>query len=223
MTEAGRITEVYARREIAVPVEKYSRFNPDVLFREQQLERKLARILPRGIQNAQILDVGCGFGTRLVNLMRFRAKAENLWGIDVLPDRIAEARKLVPPAVHLEACSADKIDKPDSFFDLVFQFTMFSSILDFEVRQKIANEMLRVLKPGGLVISYDVCMNNPRNKDLRKLDKSEIKKLFPNSAYEFMRLTPWPPFARLFPRLSGLLPLTSHYLAKITKGAKNER
>ena len=47
------------------------------------------------------------------------------------------------------------------------QATVFSSTLDRRMRQNIAREMLRVLKPEGIVLWYDYHVNNSRNPDVR--------------------------------------------------------
>lgn len=45
---------------------------------------------------------------------------------------------------------------PDGFFDLVSQFVVFSSIALPELRERLAAEMLRVLKPGGYIFWWDL-------------------------------------------------------------------
>jgi hypothetical protein len=47
------------------------------------------------------------------------------------------------------------------------QFTVFTSILDKDMKRNIAAEMLRVLKPKGVIIWYDYFVNNPKNSDVR--------------------------------------------------------
>lgn len=220
--EESRIKEVYAERERSVAHDLYSLRKPDVLYREQELERALAAALPP-LKDARILDVGCGHGARLLNLVRLGATPDNLWGIDLLPDRVASAITHLPKAVHLMRGSAEEITNENGFFDLVFQFTVFSSILDREVQRRIASQILRVLRPGGSVIWYDVRFRNPWNYDLMPIIKDDIIALFPGCRYKFRRLTPIPPLARRSPKLASALGaltfglLTTHYLAVITK------
>ncbi|MDI6792500.1 MAG: hypothetical protein QME81_06490 [bacterium] len=49
------------------------------------------------------------------------------------------------------------------------------------MRQRIASEMLRVLKPDG-ILWYDFHMDNPKNTDVKGVKKKEVKQLFPNRA-----------------------------------------
>jgi SAM-dependent methyltransferase len=220
--EETRIKQVYAEREGSVPRDLYSLRKPDVLYREQELERALAGALPP-LEDAKILEVGCGNGARLLEFVRLGAAPENLWGVDLLPDRVASAVNHLPKAVHLMTGSAEQITNENGFFDLVLQFTAFSSILDRDVQRRVASEMLRVLRPGGTIIWYDVRFRNPWNSDLMRITKRTIIALFPGCTYKFHRITPIPPLARRFPILASALEtvtlglLTTHYLASITK------
>ncbi len=76
------------------------------------------------------------------------------------------------------------------------QFVVFSSILDSDVRKAVAAEMLRVLRPGGLVLWYDFHRDNPRNPDVTGIRKSEVERLFPGCSIELRPATVAPPLAR---------------------------
>jgi len=149
---------------------------------------------------------------------------ENLYGIDLLADRIETAKKL-SPHLNLYLGSATDLPFEDKFFDIVIQFTVFTSILDYSMKQKIAKEMLRVLKPDGIIIWYDYWISKPTNPDVKGVGKQEIKKLFPNCKFEFHRITLAPPIARLLVPISWMLCellekiriFNTHYLAIIKK------
>jgi SAM-dependent methyltransferase len=101
------------------------------LFRLQALERELAAallaagLLPWGGQRA--LDAGCGGGWRLRLLLRWCAAGtrSRAWTRSSAP---ASARR-VHPDLRLIQASADALPFPSGSFDLVSQFTAFSSIL----------------------------------------------------------------------------------------------
>lgn len=82
---------------------------------------------------------------------------------------------------------------------------MFTSILDFQMKQKIAKEMLRILKPKGVILWYDYHVNNPKNPDVKGVKKKEIKRLFPNYSFRFRRITLAPPLVRVIARYSRRL------------------
>ena len=89
-----------------------------------------------------------------------------LCGIDLSADRIAAARQRIPHA-DLRIGSAAELPWPDASFDLVSQFTVFTSILDPGLKRAMADEMLRVLKPDGSILWFDFRVNNPNNAQVR--------------------------------------------------------
>ena len=72
---------------------------------------------------------------------------------------------------------------------------------------------------NGVILWYDVRLDNPTNPDVRGLTKNEIQTLFPECRVRLKRVTLVPPLARLLaPRLpfsygllSGLKLLCGHY------------
>jgi ubiquinone/menaquinone biosynthesis C-methylase UbiE len=101
---------------------------------------------------------------------------------------------------------------------------MFTSVLDPQIRRQIAAEMLRVLKPNGVILWYDFLVNNPANPDVRGVCKQEISRLFTGCKFDLRRVTLVPPVLRwLAPRswfltymLSHVRPFCTHYLGVIT-------
>lgn len=47
------------------------------------------------------------------------------------------------------------LELDDATFDLVLQSTVFISILNHEMRQQVASEMMRIMKPDGITTWYD--------------------------------------------------------------------
>jgi ubiquinone/menaquinone biosynthesis C-methylase UbiE len=96
--------------------------------------------------------------------------------------------------------SASQLPWPDQSFDLVSQFTVFTSILDPALKQAIAAEMLRVLKPGGAVLWFDFRVNNPANPHVRGIPAREIRSLFAGCHVELASALLAPPLGR---RIAG--------------------
>ncbi len=173
----------------------------------------------------KILEIGCGGGTWLRDFIQWGVRPENLTGIDIRPDCIAAAKQLCPPAVQLFQGNAACLSLPDSCMDMVLQSTVFSSILDFEIRRQTAKEMLRVLKPRGIILWSDFFVNNPWNPDVRGVKKHEIKSLFPDCDVKLRRVCLAPPIGRVVARWSSalyrlldMLPfLQTHYLGIIQR------
>jgi ubiquinone/menaquinone biosynthesis C-methylase UbiE len=223
--EAERIRQVYAKRGNPAA---YSTLDPAQGLMLQEREEKLRSALSRhevvSLEGKKILEIGCGEGVWLRRWMEWGARPENIVGIDLLADRIAVARQACPPEVALHCREASNLEGLGTF-DIVMQSTVFTSILDAGMKRQIASEMLRVLRPQGLIVWYDFHVNNPANVDVRGIRKSEIEELFPGCTIDLQKLTLAPPIGRPLARLSRKLyivcsaikPLCSHYLGIIQK------
>jgi ubiquinone/menaquinone biosynthesis C-methylase UbiE len=163
------------------------------------------------LTDKRVLEVGCGTGSTLRLLLEYRAKPENLFGIDILQDRVERARYM-NPAIQCFRSSGTQLPFRNAAFDLVIQFTTFTSILDSESRKAMAGEIQRVLAPGGRLLWYDFMFNNPWNPDVRGIKPSEIKHLFAGFKITGMRITLAPPLGRVIARISYPL---YHLLAQI--------
>jgi ubiquinone/menaquinone biosynthesis C-methylase UbiE len=226
-TEEARIRRAYARREEGDP--RYSWFNPSYQFMVQQRDRRLLALLLRcGVANLNsrtILEIGCGTGQWLRNFVNWGARPENLTGIDLLPDRVSRAKRLCPLGVRIECGSAAHLPFGNENFDLVLQSTVFTSILDQNLKRRVAAEMTRVLKPDGIIVWYDYHVNNPQNRDVRGVKRRDIGVLFPGCHIELERVTLLPPLAHILAPYSYLAcyllekisPLCTHYLGVIRK------
>jgi SAM-dependent methyltransferase len=231
-SEIERIKQAYARRDLLDKNKLYTNFNPSALFISQQRERALIKALKRTgidtLSNKRILDVGCGSGGVLREFVRYGASHDNLYGIDLLPDRIESARK-ISPDIDLRCGNAEELPYENKLFDIVLLFTVLTSVFDPKMKKNIASEALRVLKPAGIIIYYDYRYNNPWNPDVRGIGKNEIRSLFPDCGLNFSLTTLAPPIIRVIAPYSWLLCylmekiplLRTHYLAIIRKKKVN--
>ena len=224
--EQARIQQVYAERQ---RTKRYTWFDPAYVFTIQEREHRVLRSLrARGLTSlseTKILEIGCGNGAWLNEFIKWGARPENITGVDLLAERIDEARRRCPAGVRLECGNAARLNFPDSSFDLILQSTVFTSILDQNIRHEIAKEMTRVAKKGSLILWYDFHIRNPRNPHVQPVRKREIYRLFRGCRVYLRRITLAPPITRfLAPRslfacyvLSKIPWLCSHYLGVIEK------
>jgi ubiquinone/menaquinone biosynthesis C-methylase UbiE len=227
-TESERILREYERRAREIPPDLYSLSRPENLFSYQGQQRTLLAALVNcgliPLDSRRILDIGCGHGQWLSHFETLHARRENLAAIDLEPSRASHAIDRFPGA-DIRIGDAAHLPWPDESFDIVSQSTVFTSILDANVRHEVAAEMLRVLKPAGIVFWYDFLFNNPRNANVRGVGQHEIMQLFPNCRIQLRRITLAPPLARRIVPLSWPLArfleqlrlLNSHYLGVIRK------
>ena len=187
--------------------------------------RSLGRYGFAALQSKSILEVGCGTGQWLRDFVKWGARPDKLAGIDLLADRLSTAQQLCPQGVRIQCANAAQLPFADNVFDLVFQSTVFTSILDSELRHRVAAEMMRVLKRDGVIVWYDYHLNNPWNQDVRGVKRREIYKLFSDCTVDLKRITLLPAVARTLAPYSYFscyllekVPLLcSHYLGVIRK------
>jgi len=203
----------------------YSVFNKANLFAIHQRQRVTLSILKKNgfihLSGLRLLEMGCGTGGVLTEYLGFGAFIGNLYGVDLLFDRLLHAHHRLPTSNFANA-DGHSLPFPSGTFDVVLQYTAISSILDANLRRDICRDMLRVLRPSGLILSYDFWLN-PTNLQTYGIRSAEIRRLFPNCAIELHKITLAPPIARklvlvswgfcLF--LESLKIFNTHYLAII--------
>ncbi len=216
--ENTRVREIFeTRKEV-----NQGPFDLYALCAHQERQQTLVQFFRRtglsSLAGLQILDIGCGSGGNLRRMVDYGAEPHNCFGIDLLRKSLVGGRT-VNPGISLMEGTAAQLPFDDAQFDLTFQFTVLTSVLDNAVREAIVGEVRRTLRKGGYFIWYDFAFSNPKNRNVRGIGKREIKELLSGFRLEFQKITLAPPIGRqavkLSPavyRLLTLLPLLrSHY------------
>lgn len=182
-------------------------------------------------EGGRVCDIGCGSGKMLALIGEALAPCRpRLYGMDILPDRIEAARCQVPDA-QFWVQSGEVLPFPDKSVQLLVVATVFSSILDSGLAERVAAEMWRVKATDGVIIGYDFRYPNPRNRNTRRLGLSHWRRLFPDATIEARSIILIPPVARrlrsftdtLYPKLGSISVLRTHYLVKISSLAAGHR
>jgi SAM-dependent methyltransferase len=227
--EARAVAERYARRRNDDGSDRYSLLRPEVWQTVQERQRAMLALFARvGLADLgalRLLEVGCGSGGNLLELLRLGFRPEHLAGIELLPERLAQARARLPAALVLHGGDATTIALPAASQDIVFVSTVFSSLLDDAFQQRLADTMWGWLRPGGAVLWYDFTVDNPRNPDVRGVPLARVRQLFPQGALQARRVTLAPPIARrvvrghpaLYTACNVIPGLRTHVLAWIAK------
>jgi SAM-dependent methyltransferase len=123
--------------------------------RERDLKQQL---LARAglVSGMRVLDVGCGTGTLALWAKQSRPDAW-IHGIDADSRVLATARRKAQRAgveVHFEQAFSDALPFPDASFDCVLS-SLFFHHLRTESKRETLREILRVLRPGGVLHVLD--------------------------------------------------------------------
>ena len=228
-TEIDRIQGVYRQyAERGFAKCKWSSTNQGNILNASDRQEKTREVLGKAgffpLDSTRILDVGCGNGELLRTFRQWGARAGNLCGVDLLPDRIGMAQQSLS-GIRLEVANAESLPFAAGSFDLVVVFTVFSSILNRPMAMNISGEITRVLAAEGAVLWYDLRINNPFNKNVRGVSRRSIQSLFPGFKIALESVSLLPPLARrlgaltkiLYPPLRSLPFLRSHLLGLLAK------
>jgi SAM-dependent methyltransferase len=227
--EVQRLVDVFRRYRASDVIQaQWSEANPGNYAIVRERTRAMGKVLNEAgylpLTHCRVLEVGCGTGKVLAGLTQWGALPKNLYGVDLVPERIMEAQQRFPE-ISFQLANAEQIDLPDASFDLVLQFTVFTAILDDQMMRNVAEEVYRVLKPGGAVLWYDFRYNNPWNRNVRGMPRESIQSLFPHLNVGLDSITLLPPLARrlgratarLYPILMRMPVLRTHYLGLLRK------
>jgi SAM-dependent methyltransferase len=227
--EIAAVRQRYARRPVHGVDWRYSPLNPSVWQSVHERQRKMLRLFRRlgwqDLSSIALLEVGSGSGGNLLELLRFGFDPHKLHGVELLEERHAKARDMLPLALRLTCGDACEVDVPSASQDVVLQSTVFSSLLDDAFQQRLADAMWRWVKPGGGVLWYDFTVNNPGNADVRGVPLKRVRELFPQGRMQAQRITLAPPIARrvaavhpsLYTLFNTVPVLRTHVLAWIAK------
>ncbi len=153
--------------------------NPEVLFQSFALDKSVVRTLQKidNFSSLKVLDVGCGEGGSLLNLIRLGFDPSNLTGIDILEDMIQRAKEKFPNIKFFHGDAA-VLPFPDCHFDLVMESTMFVQLTDDALSRSIATEMIRAAKSNGFIMLVDWRYSKPWDRKYMGLSRKRLNCLF---------------------------------------------
>lgn len=110
------------------------------------LERRLRLVTSRvALQDARILDIGCGIGAFV---RRLRELSPWVYGVDVDLKRVVEGGQELP---NLALAASERLPFPDGTFDVVLLHEVIEHVTD---DRKTLVEAIRVLRGGGHAVIF---------------------------------------------------------------------
>ncbi|NES96812.1 MAG: methyltransferase domain-containing protein [Desertifilum sp. SIO1I2] len=127
--------------------------------------------LPAG---TTVLDVGCGIGGSSRILAKDYGFA--VTGITISPQQVKRAQELTPEDLNaqFQVDDAMAMSFPDASFDVVWSIEAGPHMPDKAV---FAKELIRVLKPGGILVVADWNQRDDRQKPLNFWERLVMKQL----------------------------------------------
>ncbi len=113
---------------------------------------------------AAIFDIGCGYGRSLAELRAYGYG--NLLGVDFSVKMIARGREL-HPGLDLRVLDNRTLPLPDQSVDAALLLAVLTCIPEDAEQEALVAEILRVLKPGGVLHVNDFLLNT----DERNLER----------------------------------------------------
>lgn len=133
--------------------------------------------LPAG---TTVLDVGCGIGGSSRILAQDYGFA--VTGITISPQQVNRAQDLTPPEVsaQFQVDDALALSFPDASFDVVWSVEAGPHMDD---KAQFARELLRVLKPGGILVVADWNQRDDRQNPLNGWEQMVMRQLLDQWAH----------------------------------------
>jgi ubiquinone/menaquinone biosynthesis C-methylase UbiE len=137
--------------------------------RARLLARKIAfmrrRLDEAGISaGARGLDVGCGQGWYACELAVLPDRRYEIDALDQSADQIAHARQYAATRgcpVRFQAADAARLPFDDGTFDFAYSINVIHHVIDPAKRTRVLEQIVRVLKPGGIFFLHEINTQNP--------------------------------------------------------------
>jgi SAM-dependent methyltransferase len=119
--------------------------HPSYVWRRGQ-DRRLDLIRQHvPLEGRRILDVGCGLGMYVRQMREF---SSDVYGVDVDPEKVAEASRTLP---NIHTAPAEELPFPDEYFDVI----LLHEVIEHVANDRLAiREAYRCLRPGGHIVIY---------------------------------------------------------------------
>lgn len=188
-------------------------------YKAQKLAEWLAFYV---LSPVKILDFGCGDGAMTHYVKKSFPKAA-LFGVDPSPKSIEKARTSFDQITFsVNSDEHPQLNFKTHFFDLIFSAGVFHHI-SFKNHDDYLQELIRILKPGGHLVIFELnplnpltvltFKRNPIDRHAKMMSPSYTKRLVEKYGKSHFK------FYCFYPKMLSWLRLTEPYLTKVPFGA----
>lgn len=116
-----------------------------------------------------VLDLGCGAGLDLYFYANSVGEKGKIYGLDISEDMVNKAQSNMEAVgiknVKIKCGHSDNLPFEDNFFDVVASNGIYNLSPN---KEKVMEEVLRVLKAGGRTVFCEIVLKEPLSEDIRK-------------------------------------------------------
>ena len=228
MSEVEKIKQRYAERAADSTVQaqdtnqKYSDY---IKAERQAIYSNICRDRFKDLSAVELIEIGAGSGDNLLFFNNIGLLWKNIYANELLEDRIEVLKGKLDREATIDSGDARRLDYKAKF-DVVFQSTVFTSVLDTSFKIELANKMKEMVKEDGILLWYDFKYDNPNNQDVKGINKREIESLFRGfSSFEYYNVTLLPPLGRrignLYNFVNSLFPFLKTHLICVISNPEN--
>ena len=178
--DIASITRFYEERFL--PANAWATLKPHAYLCQRQRQRRIRDTLiecglssPERMRELDLLDVGCGGGANLSWVVELGADPARCTGVDLVEARVAAARERFARVRWLSGdfLSLD-VGGP---YDVVMLIAVLTSVVNPEMKRRIVDRCLSLLRPGGVFFFYDLMTKRESkgSKDYKMLTYEELE------------------------------------------------
>jgi len=157
------------------------------------------------LSKIKLLEIGAGNGSNLLFFNKLGISWENIVANELMEQRGQLLIENVDPQVTVHIGNAMDLEF-DATFDIVFQSTVFTSILDSTFKKNLAAKLMKMVKSDGIILWYDFKYDNPQNRDVKGIGRKEIEALFAGAGeFTYFNTTLLPPLGRRVGNMYNIL------------------
>jgi SAM-dependent methyltransferase len=106
-----------------------------------------------GRESGTVLELGCGNGLVLREVVKQLGDRWKVWGVDLSPDMLHHS---VIPQHRLAVADAANVPAPDGIADLVYLHGVVQYFSGEQYLRQVVDECMRLTKPGGSICYLDM-------------------------------------------------------------------